>query len=214
MPGIGRPPAARLIALATVCSARTGTAPRRGHAAPRPSTRSCGRSAASTNAMCSSSGTPELGGALQHVLAAHAPRERLVLELLLDAGDLEILEAPRRPHQRAGHQEPAQLVHREERPGHRRVARHAGVVRVSEDGARRSASGSPRRGEDPHAFGRVLLGGRMGGVGKALVVEVVQQADQAPRLRVLAARARPWPAWRAPRRTCASGARRRRCTPA
>ena len=44
----------------------------------------------------------------------------------------------------------------------------------------------PVLGQDPHPLGRVLLVGRMGGVGVALVVEVVQQADQPPGFRVLA----------------------------
>jgi len=64
----------------------------------------------------------ELLGALPHFVPVHAPREGLVLELFLDRRHLEVREALRRPHQRARHQEPAQLVDCEQGLGHQGVA--------------------------------------------------------------------------------------------
>src|SRR3970282_1560021 len=97
-----------------------------------------------------------------------APRERLVLELFLDARDLQVLQAARRSDQGAGHQEAAQLVHREERPGHRGVTRHASVVRVPEDGAS-ACLREPERGENAYALGGGLLGGGGGRGGAHLL---------------------------------------------
>src|SRR6266581_768185 len=74
-------------------------------------------------------GNAQLLRSLPHFVAVHAARERLVLELLLYRRDLEIAEAPGRPHQRARDQEAAQLVHREQRPRERRVARDARIAR-------------------------------------------------------------------------------------
>src|SRR5258708_39590601 len=64
----------------------------------------------------------ELLGALADVLAAHAARERLVLEFLLDGAHFEVAETAARSHQRARDQGPAQPVHREPPPRHGRFA--------------------------------------------------------------------------------------------
>ena len=56
---------------------------------------------------------------------------------------------------------------------------------MSEDGAAaRLRQAEP--GQDADPLGRMLLAGRVGGVGKPLVVEVMEQTDQPPRLCVLA----------------------------
>src|SRR5215213_8236782 len=76
----------------------------------------------------------EFGDALPDVFAVDGARERLILQLLPDRRDFEVVEALRRAHQRAGDEEAAQLVGREERARHRRVARDARVGGVAHDG--------------------------------------------------------------------------------
>jgi hypothetical protein len=98
--------------------------------------------------------------------------------------DLEVGEALRWAHQRAGDEESAELVHGEERLCHRGVPRHVAVSGVTQDGALH-VLGKPPRGEDPHAFGGMLLGRRVGLVGEPLVVEIVDQPDEAPAFRIL-----------------------------
>ena len=135
--------------------------------------------------MCSSSGTPSSAAPCGHVVPADTSSEGLVLELLLDARDLEIGQTARRADQGTRHEKPAQLVDREERLGHRRVAGDAGVVGVTEDGTLHRLGQAFGR-EPADALGRMLLGGRMRRVGKSLVVEVVQQADEPPGLGIFA----------------------------
>src|ERR687886_2745772 len=65
----------------------------------------------------------EFGDDLAYVFAVDGARERLVLELLLDRGDFEVVQALRRAHERAGDEEAAQLVRGEERARQRRVTR-------------------------------------------------------------------------------------------
>src|SRR5207244_4876290 len=55
---------------------------------------------------------PQLLGPGEDILPAHPAGERLVLELLPDARHLEIREAARRPHQRAGDQESREQIGR------------------------------------------------------------------------------------------------------
>ena len=90
-------------------------------------------------------------------------------------------------------------------------ARNAGIVGVPEDGLE-DVLGPAARAQDAHALGRVLLGRRVRGVGKALVVEVVHEARQPPALgdpRRTSPRRRASPPRR---RACASAANRWPCT--
>ena len=138
-----------------------------GHAAPSPRMRSWGRSAPRTNAMWSSSGTPSSAAPCSTSSRLTPRAKALSLSFFLtDSGS--------RP----------QLVDREERPRHGRIARHAGVVRVPQDGAPARLRQAESR-EDADALRRMLLGGRVRRVGVALVVEVVQQPHQPPCLDVL-----------------------------
>ena len=91
------------------------------------------------------------------VLAAHRRREFLRLQLLLHAPGLQRRHAVR-PDLRARDDEPGQLVDREQRLRHRRLARRAAVLGVAED--RRQdlfvhvaplARISPRRTDAPRA---------------------------------------------------------------
>src|SRR3954467_6744495 len=102
----------------------------------------------------------QLFGTLKDILPAHSTGERLVLQLLLDAGDLEILQTTRWSDQGAGDEKTSQLVHREQGAGHGRVPRHPAVGCVAEDGVLHGLGKSPG-GEQTYAFGRVLLCGRM-----------------------------------------------------
>src|SRR2546421_12581237 len=77
----------------------------------------------------------EFGDALSYVFAVDGAREGLVLELLLDRRDFEVVEALRRSDERAGDEEAAQLVGREQRARQLSVARDAGVGRVPHDRA-------------------------------------------------------------------------------
>ena len=196
---------ARLIALSSDCSAPIPVRVRRHGAAEaehaaraaggRRARRRCARRAARPAprrpAVTSSRLTPRANA--------------LSLSFFFTLDDLEVGEAPGRPHQRAGHEEAAQLVHREERLRHRRVAGDAGVGRVAEDGAAARPRAVPRaRMRTPSAGCSSVA--RVGVVGEAFVVEVVQQPDQAPAPPRPPRRARPWPAWPARRRTCAFGA--------
>ena len=119
----------------------------------------------STNPMCSSSGTPSSSAPLDHVLPAHPRANALSLSFFFT------LETSRSCRLREGRtraqatRKPAQLVNREEGAGHGRIAGHAGVVRVSQDGPLHRLGKALRR-EDPHAFCRVFLGGGMGALGK------------------------------------------------
>src|SRR5438034_409440 len=126
----------------------------------------------------------ELLGAMADLIAVHAACERLVLEFLLDRRHLEIREALGRTHQGACDQESTQLVDREERLRHGRVARHAGVGRVSQHRPQQRL-GDAFGAQQIDAPGGMTLGGRVLGVGEFLVVEVVQQADETPRLGIL-----------------------------
>ena len=69
--------------------------------------------------------------------------------------------------------------------GHAGLAWHAREEGVAEDRLE-NVLGPPEAAEVPDPFAGMLLIGGLGGVGVALVVEVVQQAGQAPALLVLA----------------------------
>ena len=84
--------------------------------------------------MCSSSGTP-ISAAPWVTSSRLTPRAKaLSLSFFLTLETSRSGQAARGTHQRACHQEPAQLVHREERPGHGGVTGHAGVAGVPQDG--------------------------------------------------------------------------------
>src|SRR5438270_303976 len=121
----------------------------------------------------------EFGDALAYVFAVDRARERLVTELLLDRRDLQVVEALRGPDERAGDEEAAQLVRGEESARELRVARDARVGRVAEDGAD-DALRVAAPAKDDRTLVRVLFGR-----GEHLVVEVVQQSDDAPLVNVL-----------------------------
>src|SRR6185437_16262380 len=127
----------------------------------------------------------ELLGTLADLVAVHAARKRLVLELLLDRRDLEVRKTLGWAHQRARDQKSAQLVYRKERLRHGRIARHARVGRVSQHRSEQRL-GDALGAQQIDAPGGMALGGGVFLVGEFLVVEIVQQADEPPRLRILA----------------------------
>ena len=136
--------------------------------------------------MCSSSGTPSSAAPWTTSSRLTPAGERLVLELLLDA------RRPRGPGGSAtagpGRRRRGSRTARPPRRG-RGPSAYRGGRRCSAAWpriARPLASGRPSavRIRTPSAGCSSV--GRVGGVGKALVVEVVQQADQAPGLGVLA----------------------------
>ena len=89
-------------------------------------------SAAITIVRCSSKSTPSSSAPAAELLAVHRGREARLLELLLDRLRRHPLQ-PLRPHVGAGQDEARQLVDREQRLLHRRVARHAQEVGVRRD---------------------------------------------------------------------------------
>src|SRR5262245_20071827 len=124
-------------------------------------------------------------GAGGQILALDAARERLVLHPLLHRARFEIEDALARPYQRRGGDETAQFVTGEQRLLETAVARHAGdLLRV-----RQNRADCPLR----IAFGAENLAAPVGMIAERrppLVVEVVEQADRAPVVLVLAERAR------------------------
>ena len=115
------------------------------------------------------------------------------------------------PHDRAGHEEPGQLVDRVQRALHRAVARDAqeiGVRRDAADHLRRRVAALELGHDRPRVAGL-----RVVHVREALVVGVVEQSGDAPELLVLAALARRRRASRPPRRGSGGAAIRTRPTP-
>ena len=147
----------------------------------RPSASACSRMNPITLVMCSSSGRPSSSAPRAQVVAGHGAGERLVLHPLDHRRRLEVEHALRRPHERRGGDEAGHLV-----AGVQRLARAAisrgtpRVVGVRQDRARHPL-GIALRLQDLDAAKRMVLL-----VGPALVVEVVQQRDDAPVLFVLA----------------------------
>lgn len=126
----------------------------------------------------------ELFSALTDLVAVDAACERPVLELLLDGRDLEVRKALRGTHQRARDQKAAQLVDGEERFGQLRVPRHARIRGVPQHRAQqrlRDAFGA----QQVDAPGGMAVSRRVLCVREFLVVKVVEQTDEPPRLRVL-----------------------------
>jgi hypothetical protein len=126
----------------------------------------------------------ELLGARAHLVAVDRRGEARLLELLLDRLGRHPVDALG-PDVGAGQDEPGQLVDREQRLLHRRIARDAQEVGVRGDRAhdhRIDVAGLELGQRDSRVAGLE--------VGVALVVHVVQQADDAPQLLVLALLAR------------------------
>ena len=76
----------------------------------------------------------ELLGSVDHVVPVHSAREGLVLQLLLHARDLHIVNGPGRLHQSASSEEAGEFVAGEEHLIQVRDPRSAGVFGVSHDG--------------------------------------------------------------------------------
>src|SRR5260370_1551988 len=124
-------------------------------------------------------------GAGDEVLALDAARERLVLHPLLHRARLEVKNALARSDERRCGNETAQLIAREQRLLEQTVARHTGdFLRVRENRANRPL-GIALRAQNLGAFVRMVAERR-----PPLVVEIVQQSDDAPLLLVLAELAR------------------------
>ena len=112
--------------------------------------------------------------AAPHVLPVDLLRERLLLQPLQDRLDRDVGDLLRGTHERAGADEAGQLVGRQDRLLHRRLARNARVEGVAADRLD-EVLGPGALPEDLHAAEDVV---RLGGV--LLVVEVVEEADEAP----------------------------------
>src|ERR687898_648413 len=181
LPGTGLPPAARLMAQVTDCSARIICMSVLGAEAQRPLMRP-ERTQHESDVFVERNS--QLLGAAHHVFPADTPGKRLVLELLLDAGDFEVLETAGRTNQSAGHQEACELVDRKERLCHGRVAGNAAVCGVPQDRALH-AFGESLCCQQANAFSRVTFRGRMLAVGKPLVVEIMQQPHEPPCIGIL-----------------------------
>ena len=183
MPGMGRLPAARSMARSTTSGRARSSEPESASGLPSPRIRSCGRSAAITNAISSSSGTPSSAAPGSHVLAAYSAGEGLVLELLLDARDLEVRQAAGWPDQRAGHQESdsSSTAKRALASG---VVRGTPVYAACPRIACCDSAASPRSASMRTPSAGMLPVGRMIGVGKAFVVEIMHQTHDAPDVRV------------------------------
>ena len=118
----------------------------------------------------------DLLGAVVDVLAVDAAGEGLLFQPLLHRGEVDVGERLAGLDQGHGGDEAGELVAGVEGLGEAGLARRAGVGRVAQDG-RAHDLGVPLGGEDlDPAVGVVLL------VGPALVVEVVEQAGEAPEL--------------------------------
>ena len=129
--------------------------------------------------MCSSSSTLDQLGARVDLVAVDAGGKGRLLQLLLHRLGLEPVEAGR-PHEPAGVHEAGDLVAREEGLLELGVARHRQVLGVREDRLDHLL-GIALLAEDGRAVLRVLVER-----GMDLVVEVVEERDDAPELLVLA----------------------------
>ena len=118
-------------------------------------------------------------GAGIDLVPVHTRRERGLLQLLLHRLRLEAVE-PGRPDEPASVDEARQLVAREQRPLQQRVAWQREVLRVRQHRLDHLLW-IPLLAEDRGAVLRMLVERRM-----QLVVEVVEQGDDAPALLVLA----------------------------
>src|SRR5688500_4816299 len=104
--------------------------------------------------------------------------ERLVLQLLLDRLQLQILERAAGPHESAGEEESGQLVDRVQRLLHPGFPGHARIIGVAEDRATHLA-GPALLVQDLDAHERVSVLALV-----LLVIEVVEEPDDAPHLHV------------------------------
>jgi hypothetical protein len=122
---------------------------------------------------------PELLGARVHLVAVDAGGEGRLLQLLLDGLGLEAVQ-PRRSDEPDRVDEAGELVAREQRLLERRVARHREMFRVRQHGLDDLVRVS-LLAQDRRAVLRMPVERRV-----HLVVEVVEQRDDAPELLVLA----------------------------
>src|SRR5262245_3868127 len=128
----------------------------------------------------------DLAGALLDVVAIDAFRERLVLHLFPDGLRLDLVNRAIGPDEHGCRDETAQLVAGEERLREPGLARHAGILRMAEDGFDH-LFGIAVRGEDPAAFEGMTLRLRSVEIvfGKTLVIEIVEEPGVAPKIFVL-----------------------------
>ncbi len=113
----------------------------------RPRTSARSRMNPMTLAMCSSSGRPNLFGALPQIVAAHAFCKRLVLHPLHHRRRLQISHAFRRPHQRGGRHEAGHLVAGEQYVLEHRFPWRIRVLAMRKNRANRRGRGSRDRAE-------------------------------------------------------------------
>src|SRR5688572_18825873 len=117
------------------------------------------------------------------VLAGHRSGKRFVLHAFDDRLGFQVEDALRRPHQRGRGNEARHFVAGIQGLFQRRLAWHAGVVRVRQDGAGHPL-GIAEPLKDFDAAKRVILAVRV-----LFVVEVVHEGHEPPRVCVLARRA-------------------------
>src|SRR2546423_1559103 len=93
----------------------------------------------------------QLRRALDHVFPADATGERLVLHLLPHGARLHFVYAARGLYERRRSDEPRELIHGEQRLGHRRRAWRVAVGRMAQDGFE-DVLGPATGAQDPHAL--------------------------------------------------------------
>jgi len=111
---------------------------------------------------------------IEDVLTVHGAGKGFVLHLFLYRGDVYFEDAAVRFDVRDGGDEAGQFVAGEESPLERRDARHAGVLRVGEDGAA-YLFGDSAFGQYGFALLRVLFERRVD-----LPIEIVEQGSDGP----------------------------------
>src|SRR5579864_4623186 len=115
------------------------------------------------------------------VLAADRARERFVFHLLEHRRHIDLTDGARRPDERDRDHKAGQLVGCEQRLFHAALPRYAAVIGVREDGpAERLRQPAPAQQLDSHERVAGLLRRVL------LVIDVVQQADEAPSVLIFA----------------------------
>jgi hypothetical protein len=119
--------------------------------------------------------------AFANIFAAHAFGEGFVFEAALHGVHLEIKDALRRANVRAGREEAGELVAGEKRVFEGRLPNDAGIIGVREDRAN-DFVGVAVLAQNFRAFRWMPRIGNVFVVGPALVVEIVEQGGDAPKL--------------------------------